>query len=166
MLAVAIPYRDIERKKETETDKNILQPSAESDWPPDYAVRFWEVYPRRRGKGAAMKALLKVRKTGLLWETLITGVKKYRGWAATKEIQYVKHPATWLNKECWDDELTAGEFTNGQGRPRPLQDDSLSASKAAARLAELARRGEFKFSPRPSLLPGPSENVVPMLPKR
>ena len=39
---------------------------------------------------------------------------------------------------------------NGHGRSGTFPDDSRSASRAAARLAEKAERGEFQFSPRPS----------------
>lgn len=55
---------------------------------------------------------------------------------------------------------------NGFGGPRPLQDDSRSASRAAGRLAEAAERGEFSFGPRPSLLPEANPTVVELLPQR
>lgn len=59
-----------------------------------------------------------------------------------------------------------GDFHYGQGRPRALQDDRLSASRAAARLAEQAERGEFFFGPRPgSVLSSESGTNVVMLPK-
>lgn len=55
---------------------------------------------------------------------------------------------------------------NGYRGSRPLQDDSLSASRAAGRLAERAERGEFTFEPVPSLLPKTSTDIVRLLPKR
>lgn len=55
---------------------------------------------------------------------------------------------------------------NGQRGSRPLHDDSRSLGKAADRLIDQAERGEFKFGPRPSLLPQSSENDVLLLPKR
>jgi hypothetical protein len=54
---------------------------------------------------------------------------------------------------------------NGHGGPRPLQDDSKSISRAAGRLAEAARRGEFGFGPIPSLLPRKDDDPVLLLPK-
>ena len=55
---------------------------------------------------------------------------------------------------------------NGYGRSRTLPDDSRSASRAATRLAEKAERGEFEFSPRPSLLPEKSGDVIRLLPEK
>ena len=77
--------------------------------------------------------------------------------------------ATWRNRV----RQISGEngASNGYRGPRPLQDDAKSASRAAGRLAEAARRGEFEFAPRPTLgngpgaLPGSDENVVRLLPK-
>jgi hypothetical protein len=59
----------------------------------------------------------------------------------------------------------AKEKINGHGGPRPLQDDSKSISRAAGRLAEAARRGEFGFGPIPSLLPRKDDDPVLLLPK-
>lgn len=72
-------------------------------------------------------------------------------------------PATWRNRV----RAISGKSgaRNGFGGPRPLQDDEKSSSRAAGRLADAARRGEFSFGPRPSLLPGPDENAVQLLPK-
>lgn len=70
----------------------------------------------------------------------------------------------WLRRDA--ERLSKGNG-HGPGRPRALQDDSLSASRAAARLAEKAERGEFAFGPRPgSVLPAPSRTDVVVLSKR
>jgi hypothetical protein len=57
-----------------------------------------------------------------------------------------------------------GRF-NGHGGPRPLQDDSKSISRAAERLGEAAKRGEFTFGPRPTLLPQENADPIRLLPK-
>jgi uncharacterized protein YdaU (DUF1376 family) len=59
-----------------------------------------------------------------------------------------------------------GANGHGHGGPRPLQDDSKSASKAAGRLAEAAERGDFSFDPIPSLLPKSGKTPLQLLPKR
>ena len=63
--------------------------------------------------------------------------------------------ATWRN---WIRKSMEGR------RNERVQDDSKSASAAAGRLAEMARRGQFTFGPRPSLLPRPSTNGAGLLP--
>lgn len=62
---------------------------------------FWRSYPRRVAKGAARSAFVKaIKKTTL--EAMLEAVTKYVAMKPEK-IDY-KHPATWLNGECWDDE--------------------------------------------------------------
>ena len=65
--------------------------------------------------------------------------------------------ATWRN---WIRKAKTERKPNG----RYVQDDSKSASAAAGRLAEMARRGQFTFGPRPGLLPRSGTNGVGLLP--
>ena len=62
---------------------------------------FWKSYPRRVAKGAARKAWDKaIKKTTL--ENMLKAITEYV--AKKPEKIDFKHPATWLNGECWDDE--------------------------------------------------------------
>ena len=62
---------------------------------------FWKCYPRRVAKGAARTAFAKaIKKTDL--ETMLKAITEYV--AKKPEKIDFKHPATWLNGECWDDE--------------------------------------------------------------
>lgn len=67
---------------------------------------FWEVYPRKIGKGAARgkydKALEKATAA-----VIHLGAQRYRAWVEASGTEFVKHPATWLNQECWADDLPA-----------------------------------------------------------
>jgi hypothetical protein len=94
---------------ETETETEKKEPSLRSDWPSDFRERFWEAYPRKLEKKSALAILDKVRRTsGVPWARFIAAVRAY---AATADPKFTKHPTTWLNKGCWDDELagaTAG----------------------------------------------------------
>lgn len=62
---------------------------------------FWKSYPRRVAKGAARKAWDKAIKKASL-ETMLKAITDYV--AKKPEKIDFKHPATWLNGECWDDE--------------------------------------------------------------
>lgn len=65
--------------------------------------RFWAVYPRRISKTAARKAWDKaVQKTSP--DKLIDAAVAYAEWPG-RDQKFTKHPATWLNQGCWDDEL-------------------------------------------------------------
>lgn len=64
---------------------------------------WWQLVPRKVAKGIARKAFkVALRKTSA--ETLCGSMRAYTASVAGKEPKYVKHPATWLNGECWEDE--------------------------------------------------------------
>jgi len=62
---------------------------------------FWSSYPRRISKGKARKAF----ETAIKKAALPTMLQAIREYIAHKPARiHFKHPATWLNQECWDDE--------------------------------------------------------------
>jgi hypothetical protein len=69
---------------------------------------FWKAYPRKIGKGAARRAYEKA--LGLTdAETIWYGARAYKTAVESDDPRYVKHPSTWLNAECWDDEYEVKE---------------------------------------------------------
>lgn len=88
------------------------------DWPPDYHRIFWELYPNRKAKAFAMKSLDRVAFSGKTqWEDLIRSLERY---IDSEDVQrgFAKHPATWLNAECWHDEEGPKQVT-GTKRGNP-----------------------------------------------
>jgi hypothetical protein len=71
----------------------------------DFEV-WWQLVPRKVGKGQARKAYRAARKKADA-ETLETGVKHFAQACRGKDEQYIAHPATWLNGERWLDEAGA-----------------------------------------------------------
>jgi len=77
--------------------------------------RFWELYPNKKGKGAARKAFEKAMQgndqTALFkdMELALEAQKRYRNEARLKNefMPPWKHPSTWLNQECWLDEIAS-----------------------------------------------------------
>ena len=71
----------------------------------DFEV-FWRAYPRRVGRGAALKAFARALKAASL-EDLLAGIQRY---IKTKpDWQDYCHPATWLNQQRWLDDVGASE---------------------------------------------------------
>jgi hypothetical protein len=62
---------------------------------------FWELYPKKVDKGAAVRAFRKALKTFEALE-VIAGAKRYAEDPNLPEKRYVKNPATWLNAEAWN----------------------------------------------------------------
>ena len=68
---------------------------------------FWEHYPRSRrvGKGDARKAFERACKRAST-ERIVAGVRRFAAdpnLPSGDEVQFIPHPATWLNQDRWDD---------------------------------------------------------------
>jgi hypothetical protein len=99
-----------EDKKEDKIREESKTPRASAldgdDWPKGFEDLFWDCVPVRKEKQKALKALYRVRKQGVSWFAVIEGMKNYAHHCRGKDAQYIKHPATWLNAGCWDDDLS------------------------------------------------------------
>jgi hypothetical protein len=64
---------------------------------------FWNVYPRKQGKGKAKEAFIKAVKEVANVGTVLEGAERYAADPNLPDPQFVPMPATWLNQERWDD---------------------------------------------------------------
>ena len=64
---------------------------------------FWKWCPRKVGKGAARTAYAKAIKKAS-HKTILNGIGRYFNSTASKDQQFIVHPARWLNEERWQDE--------------------------------------------------------------
>ncbi len=71
---------------------------------PDRFQEFWRAYPRRTAKGDARKAWAKALKNGADPGLMIGAAKQFAVRSRHTEARYIPYPATWLNREQWDDE--------------------------------------------------------------
>lgn len=75
---------------------------------------FWSVYPRRVAKKAAERAWAKAVRSADP-NTVIAGAARYADQVRHSDPRFVKHPATWLNGGCWDDEPPATDSVDPDG---------------------------------------------------
>jgi len=104
------PAADTEEEREEDSPSGISE-SNDSESIPQRRKKseaefqgFWDQCPRKVEKTAARKAYWKARQSGVDWNSLVSGMRRYASDCAGKDPQYIKHPATWLNKGCWADE--------------------------------------------------------------
>ena len=66
---------------------------------------FWDLYPKKKDKGKALKAWTRAVKVTDP-DTILRAVRRYAADPdVTKEkYRYAKYPATWLNAQAWEDE--------------------------------------------------------------
>jgi len=66
---------------------------------------FWKQYPRKVAKPNALKSWLKIKPDDVVLKKMLDAINQQQ--LPSKEIQFVPHPATWLNASRWEDEITA-----------------------------------------------------------
>lgn len=88
---------------------------------------FWFIYPRKVGRGAALKAFNKAA-DGIDAGLIVQGAARLAADPNLPATQYVPYPATWINREGWNDE------------PYPVRERTKEelADEAAAKAAKRA----------------------------
>ena len=101
-LAIATPAVPVKAKK----------PNGYTD---DFE-NFWRTYPRRIEKKSAFKAWKTALKSGATADEIIAGAARYAKYRAGEPARFTKHPSTWLNRGCWEDEYSTEDMGNGSGQ--------------------------------------------------
>jgi len=100
-------------EKEVEKEKENKTRARRASFVGDFE-KWWEVFPNKVGRAAALTAFQKVRKAGgVELETLVQGVERYK--ASKPPDRAWCNPATWLNQARWLDEPAT---TGSAYRPR------------------------------------------------
>ena len=88
----------------------------------DQFNEFWNVYNKKVSKPKAITAYNKALKK-VDHKTIMDALKKQKKLWVGKDKAYIKHPTTWLNQECWEDEIEhiqpAKEFTRPKFQKTP-----------------------------------------------
>lgn len=105
---------------------------------PEGFDRFWEAYPRKANKPAALKAFKRLRVGEALLSKILRALETYKGSEDWKRDggQYIPYPSSWLNGERWLDVESAP--TDAPSAP-PLPSVTKPRSKREQR-EELASR--------------------------
>jgi len=73
---------------------------------------FWKSYPKKKSKGQAEKAFIKLSPDDKLLSVMLATIekaKKSTNWVKDGG-QYIPYPATWLNAKGWEDEYLEEEL--------------------------------------------------------
>jgi hypothetical protein len=86
--------------------------------------QFWAIYPLHIAKKTAQRAFARALKSAST-ETILAGARRYR--IEKQGSPYIKHPTTWLNGGCWDDEPLPKGHVNGHQRRLDAWDAAYDA---------------------------------------
>ncbi len=101
-------------------------------------IEFWQHYPRKVGRKTAERAFAKAVKEGADPKDIIAGAMRYAAERDGQEPQFTKHPSTWLNAGCWEDE-PAPQLTGSQQPNR-----RMSAAEFVQRREAAINKGDWK----------------------
>lgn len=106
---------------------------------------WWKQYPKKVGKIDAQKAYRAAIKQGATPQVLLDGLERYNAnWKAKNtEIQYIPHPASWLRKGRWEDELDPPSLSQAASAINP------NTGKAVAKEDFWYACEEHGIDPRP-----------------
>jgi hypothetical protein len=76
-------------------------------------LKFWELYPKKTGKGAAFQAYKKIKEPRPSLQQIELAIKNQNQTEQWQNLQFIPNPATWLNQRRWEDEteITAPSVT-------------------------------------------------------
>jgi uncharacterized protein YdaU (DUF1376 family) len=104
-------------------------------------VSFWNVYPIKVGKGAAIKAFEKAIRTTDA-DIIIRGAQRYK--LDPNRVQgYTAHAATWLNAQRWLDEpLPQRNLSPAEIKEKELQEARIKSEREKEQAAQWFREQE------------------------
>lgn len=115
------------REHGTNPRANGTNPRAKRTHPrliePERFEEFWNVYPRKIGKGQARNAWAKAVGKVDSAQTIVDAAKAQAA-ALKSKGEFCPHPSTWLNGERWGDETTLN------GRPKLTNEQLESMTQA------------------------------------
>lgn len=90
---------------EDSSSKKDITGNKKEDISLEFENEFWPIYPRKVGKGAALKAYIAARKRSS-FDAIIAGARRHAAERAGEDAQFTKHPQGWLAGDHWNDEPT------------------------------------------------------------
>jgi hypothetical protein len=98
-VTVTPPDTDTETEQKEDTSYEVSARAKK----PDTFADFWAAYPRKTSRLAATKAYAAAIKRGVDPLVMLAAAEAYAA-IPGRDPEFTKHPATWLNAGCYDDQ--------------------------------------------------------------
>ena len=92
---------------------------------------FWAAYPKKKSKGQAEKAWIKINPDDELLGVMLSSLerlKRSKDWLKDGG-QFIPYPATWLNAKGWEDELPATRDSPTAQKNYDTEEDTIAKLK-------------------------------------
>lgn len=107
---------DKDKIREEKKEPRASAPVVADDYPEDFREQFWSAYPNKVGKPKAIAKLEGVRKRGVRFADVMTGLDRYI--ASKPPDRAWLNPETFINQERWADQ-PAPQEANAKPQYRP-----------------------------------------------
>lgn len=97
-------------------------------------AEFYAAFPLHKSRPAAAKSYSRALSRASV-ETILDGARRYAESRKDEDQNFTKHPSTWLNNDCWSDEIVSRETPFGARNARqrfPTANDKNLAGAALA----------------------------------
>jgi hypothetical protein len=105
-------------------------------------LEFWSAYPKKTGKGAALKRWKQIKPSKTTREKILAAIDAQRHGRQWQQ-GYIMDPARWLNERHWEDEVASnpiGTMTVLDAKPKPPAKPKTDAERIVEmRLEERSR---------------------------
>jgi hypothetical protein len=75
---------------------------------------FWKTFPRKVAKPDAQRAFAKALTRAPSFQAIMDGLARHLPCDQWKDATKVPHPATWLNRDGWNDEVASAPGADGK----------------------------------------------------
>jgi hypothetical protein len=102
---VNINKENVDINSENDDSSTQRKVKESKDIYPSNFLKFWNHYPKKIGKGAALKAYQTIKEPKPSLSTILQSIELHKTTEQWKTMRYIPNPATWLNQRRWEDEI-------------------------------------------------------------
>lgn len=104
---------------------------------------FWAAYPKKVGRGDALKAYKKIKLTEPLHRQMLDAIERARQCEQWQREQgrFIPNPATWLNQERWSDEYPSPPLALGKQAANPYAGNAPPADSSENPFLKILKGG-------------------------
>lgn len=128
-----------DRKKK---EPRALALIVDDGWPADFREQFWSRYPNKVGKPKALAKLDGVRRRGVAFAEIMTGLDRYI--ASKPPDRAWLNPETFINQERWADQPAPVTQQQGGNGKRTIQDAARDLLERVRSFDEPEPTGELR----------------------
>jgi hypothetical protein len=151
---------DIEVSPRCAGSSALVAPSPSRGAPPGFE-EFWQAYPKKEGRKAALTAYaMALQKEDVTPELLARKAAQYAEAKVGHDPKWTKMPRTWLDDECWLEDPQPPKPKAAKGKPKRGTAKTTGEAKAKAKNTQRRHSAKRRWTPPKGKATHFGKNVV------